>query len=108
MIVLFRDSSINYWLDNSVVDCGNIDALNSNPEIVFPNDDDYETIAKQIKKLDENDTLNYSLFRDVPESRPIRGYKKNNRINTKTNNKKYNRTNTKTNNKKFEPVYYHE
>ena len=133
MIVLFRDSSVNYWLNNSVVDCGNVDAPNSNLEIVFPPDDDYEMIAKQIK---ENEKKIYNR-------RPSNGYKKkynntsnvsNNsiedakgyRINTKKfepvyYKKKYNNTsnysikdanvyriNTKTNNKKFEPVYYHE
>lgn len=82
MIVLFRDSSVNYWLDNSVVDCGNIDSPNSNPEIVFPPDDDYEMIAKKIKELDEIEKKisdkkeNYSLFQCVHERRPIRGYKK--------------------------------
>ena len=69
MIVLFRDSSVNYWLNNSVVDCGNVDAPNSNPEIVFPHDDDYEMIAKQIKENDENEKKIYNI-------RPSKGYKK--------------------------------
>jgi hypothetical protein len=61
MIVLFRDSSINYWLNSSVVDCGNIDAPNSNLEIVFP--PDYEMMAKQIKEDDEIEKKeNYNLF----------------------------------------------
>ena len=83
MIILFRDSSVNYWLNNSVVDCGNVDATNSNPEIVFP-PDDYE-IEKKCSDIKENNTSNYNI-------RPSNGYKK-----------KYNNTN---NNKKFEPVYY--
>jgi hypothetical protein len=62
MIVLFRDSSVNYWLNNSVVDCGNVDAPNSNLEIVFPPEYDYEMIAKQIKK--------------ISNIRPSKGYKK--------------------------------
>lgn len=134
MIVLFRDSSVNYWLNNSVVDCGNVDAPNSNLEIVFPPDDDYEMITKHIKE--NSDTSNYNI-------RHSKGYKKkyNNTTNVSNNSiedvegyrintkkfepvyykKKYNNTsnynrrpqegyriNTKTNNKKFEPVYYHE
>ena len=77
MIVLFRDSSVNYWLNNSVVDCGNVDAPNSNLEIVFPPDDDYEMIAKQIK---ENEKKIYNR-------RPSKGYKK-----------KYNNTSNVSNN----------
>ena len=133
MIVLFKDSSVNYWLDNSVVNCGNVDAPNSNPEIVFPPDYDYEMIAKQIKELDEiekkiSDKKKYNNTNNSIEE----GY----RINTKTNNKKFKpvyyindndnttnysikdvhlttegykkKYNTKTNNKKFKPVYYHE
>ena len=134
MIILFRDSSVNYWLNNSVVDCGNVDAPNSNLEIVFSPDDDYEMIAKHIKE--NSNTSNYNR-------RPSNGYKKkyNNTSNVSNNSiegangyrinnkkfepvyykKKYNNTsnnsikdangyriNTKTNNKKFEPVYYHE
>ena len=114
MIVLFRDSSVNYWLNNSVVDCGNVDAQNSNLEIVFPPDDDYEMIAKQIKENDENEKKIYNTH-------PSKSYKKkyNNTINESNNSIKiaheldaYIRPqegysiNTKTNNKKFKPVYY--
>lgn len=28
MILLFRDSSVNYWLNNTVVDCGNTNQSN--------------------------------------------------------------------------------
>ena len=93
MIVLFKDSSVNYWLDNSVVNCGNVDAPNSNPEIVFPPDYDYEMIAKQIKELDEIE-------------KKISDKKKYN--NTNNSIEEGYRINTKTNNKKFKPVYYHE
>ena len=48
MIVLFRDSGVNYWLNNSVVDCGK-DVQVSNLKIEFP-EDDYGTIAKLIKE----------------------------------------------------------
>ena len=133
MIVLFRDSSVNYWLNNSVVDCGNVDAPNSNLEIVFPPEYDYEMLAKHIKENDENEKKNYNIHSS-------KGYKK--KYNNTTNNsikdskgysiedavlwtksKPYKiaheldayirpskgyRINTKTNNKKFEPVYYHE
>ena len=108
MIVLFRDSSVNYWLNNSVVDCGNVDAPNSNLEIVFPPEYDYEMIAKQIKENDENE-------KKISNIRPSKGYKK--KYNNTTNNNIKDayirpsngyRINTKTNNKKFEPVYYHE
>jgi hypothetical protein len=99
MIVLFKDSSVNYWLDNSVVNCGNVDAPNSNPEIVFPPDYDYDIkeldeIEKKIsdKKKYNNTTnvLNNSIEDACLKGDPQEGY----------------RINTKTNNKKFKPVYY--
>ena len=77
MIVLFRDSSVNYWLNNSVVDCGNVDAPNSNLEIVFPPEYDYEMLAKHIKENNENE-------KKISNIRPSKGYKK--KYNNTTNN----------------------
>jgi hypothetical protein len=103
MIVLFRDSSVNYWLNNSVVDCGNVDVPNSNLEIVFPPEYDenekkisnirtskgykkkynnttknvHEMIAKHIKENDENEKKIYNI-------RSSNGYKK--KYNNTTNN----------------------
>lgn len=105
MIVLFRDSSVNYWLNNSVVDCGNVDAPNSNLEIVFPHDNDYKMIAKQIQENDENEKKNSDISNyNRP---PSKGYKKkyNNTTNV-TNNSIEDAKGYRINNKKFEPVYY--
>ena len=128
MIVLFRDSSINYWLDNSVVDCGNVDTPNTNLEIVFPPDYDYEMIAKQIKEneIKENNSIKYAIHEldACLKYNPNKGYKKynktiNNNVSfnkTKNNNVSFNKTinnnvsfnktkNNKNNNKKSEVVY---
>ena len=63
MIVLFRDNSINYWLNNSVVDCGNAETPNNYLDIEFPadisSDDLYNLIELEQKKdLINNKKLN--------------------------------------------------
>ena len=96
MIVLFRDSGINYWLNNSVVDCGK-DVPISNLKIEFP-EDDYETIVKLIKEdeIKENEIKKNNTLKNK------KIYNKN--YNKKIYNKNYNKTNTKTND--IKSVYY--
>ncbi len=49
MILLFRDNSVNYWLNNTVVDCGKADTPNNNLDIEIPDDissDEFENIIE--------------------------------------------------------------
>lgn len=49
MILLFRDNSVNYWLNNTVVDCGKTDTPNNNLDIEIPDDissDEFENIIE--------------------------------------------------------------
>ena len=58
MIVLFRDSSINYWLNNSIVDCGNAETPNNNLDIEFPEDISSDDLAELIESEQEKETIN--------------------------------------------------
>lgn len=54
MIVLFRDNSVNYWLNNTVVDCGKSES-NDILDIEFPEDissDDLELLIETEQQLD--------------------------------------------------------
>jgi hypothetical protein len=83
MIVLFRDSSINYWLNNSVVDCGNAETPNNYLDIEFPED---------ISSDDLYDLIELEH--------------KTNFINNKKLNKKHKHNNDITNNEsKYQKVY---
>ena len=60
MIVLFRDSSVNYWLNSSIVDCGNAETPNNNLDIEFPEDipsDDLAELAEltELAKLTKSE-----------------------------------------------------
>ena len=60
MIILFRDNSVNYWLHNSIVDCGNVESTN-NLDIEFTEDissDELEAIIESEEKTDTNKKLN--------------------------------------------------
>ena len=75
MILLFRDNSVNYWLNNTVVDCGKADTPNNNLDIELPEDissDDLENTLdlefnpsinfdkKLNKKLKHNNDIEYN------------------------------------------------
>jgi hypothetical protein len=55
MIILFRDNSVNYWLNNSIVDCGKTESTNNNLDIEFTEDilsDDLEILIESEQKKD--------------------------------------------------------
>ena len=61
MIVLFRDSSVNYWLNSSIVDCGNAETPNNNLDIEFPEDipsDDLAELAELVESEPKTDIKN--------------------------------------------------
>lgn len=58
MILLFRDNSVNYWLNNTVVDCGKADTPQEYLDIELPEDISLDEIEPEITN---NKKLNFKV-----------------------------------------------
>ncbi len=64
MILLFRESSVNFWLDNTIVDCGIAETQNNILDIELPEDissDENETNNITDIEITNNKKLNKKL-----------------------------------------------
>ena len=56
--MLFRDNSVNYWLNNTIVDCGKADTPNNNLDIEIPEDISSDEIENTLEIEFKSEVIN--------------------------------------------------
>ena len=124
MIILFRDTSTNYWLNDTTVDCGKNDTINNEEikKLDVTQDFSLENLKYAFNEENKNDTKqfqkNYKQKNYNYKSRNNNNYVKkyythtynkninnnsikNNNTNSNGKNNNTNNTNNNTNNKRY-------
>ncbi len=103
MILLFKDNSVNYWLNNTVVDCGKSELTQMiNIDLELPEDILDVTNITDITKIENEENIENKEFEDM-----IKWADLSTRSNNKKLNKKIKHTNDlNINESGYEKIYF--